>query len=552
MPLDENCGCTEITTNPCTAETGCTITSYAKCIVYSGNNLTCSGVLKGDTLEQALTKIDSQICAIGGLNYSSFNYYCVKDTTGASITTAQEFVEGISKAHCDLEDRVELVEKPSFTRCSLFTSGTYLITPGTTTLQEILRMYGELLCNLSTNDSETITVPVYCFSSNAGIDTLEGYLTWIVENTCNIKTSLTSLITANTTSITNLKNYLGTTSEIASKHNNSSSCIAGGATDTVYTTIELIKTKLCSLNTTVSALPDLNNITLSYSPCYVFTPTATLTTHLNNIVATLKLQKYNFSSDFTVSTGSCGSTISLAAGVGAFSCSNLSSCSIHNLGDVVDTLPVSGDCGKKLGWNSGTSRYELMSDITLSSSGIVTNTGMHAADPIGFIVKPTNTAGCPPVAGYDIKFVNSQWVDLGAYFTAALSVVGSRAHMRKSWEGKFEFKGVISSLGPFAVGNSLQPFANTNATGLGALIMTGLPSYLRPTTYDFKMDVFVDYPRVVSPGQYHQPTPGYLTVTTSGDVYLYCYSDDYMTANFGSGIYSGMYSLSLSGLNFYE
>lgn len=549
MPLENDCGCSNPITNPCTASTGCTITTYAKCIVYSGANLTCSGIVSGDTIEQALAKVDSQICAISGINYSGFNYSCVRDTTGNTITTAQEFVEGISKAHCDLQTRVVAVEKPIYSLCSLFTSGTYTITPGTTSLQTILQYYGDLLCLLSDNNPATITVPNYCFVSNSGIDTLEGYLGWIVENTCQIKTSLTALITANTSSINGVKSYLGTSPELISKHNNSGACLSGGATDTAYTTIELIKTKLCSLSTTVAALPDLSAISLSYSPCYVNASTASLTTHLNNIVAILKLQKYNFSSDFTVSTGACGNTISLASGAGSFSCANLSSCSIHNLGDVDSTMPVSGDCRKVLRWDAVTNLYKLSGLDTVSNLGIVNKTVTNPTR--GFTVTTTPTPlDCISPYDYKIGFVNEPWLNMGTYLDPGISMI-LPFFIRKTWDGVIQFKGMIGSVTAYPLGNPLQPFQNPAALGFGSLIATGIPIDYRPSVTT-PLEITVSYPRVVSPNTYRAQVPGILTFTSTGEMYIYCYVDDYMPTNFGSGVYAGNYTITLFGKAIYE
>jgi hypothetical protein len=63
-------------------------------VTYTGPNLSCSGILSGDTLQTALSKIDAQICSSLG-NIGSYNTACL-----APITTWQQFVESISNLAC--------------------------------------------------------------------------------------------------------------------------------------------------------------------------------------------------------------------------------------------------------------------------------------------------------------------------------------------------------------------------------------------------------------------------------------------------------------------
>lgn len=485
-----NCTCSE-TTTPCVSSVGCKSTNYAKCIYYSGTAIdTCVEISVNDNLDDVIAALAAAICEVtpADLSWNTFDYGCL-DT----FTTAQEFAEGISAAHCALVTRVVAVEKPIFTRCSLFTSGDYLITPGTTTLQTILEYYGDILCTLSDNDPGTITVNQGCFTSNSGITTLENYFNWVVENVCNIRTTINSSISSIEGDIDVIQDYLGTPSQLTTFHDNSSGCLSGSSTDTAYDTIELIKTKLCSLNTTVTSFPDLSAITLSWASCYAYGATASLTTQLGRIVSVLKQQKYTFSSDFTVTTGACGDSVALAASVGAFACSDLEGCSIRNLGDVDPTAPTIAECGYKLAWDNTNALYRLVEDSTFTNIGIVAKTGLFAAASSGFYFgTPVASLDCSESTDYSVGFVEDAWLDLTSYLDPDYQTSGSasyKPYIKKTWDGHIYFKGAVESVGSPAVGASEQPFANGSYTR----VFTGIPAAYRPTIDSF-IDLIIEYP----------------------------------------------------------
>jgi len=543
-----NCGCNDITTTPCTTSTGCTSTNYSKCIVYSGTSLTdCVTVTYGDNLDTVISSIVTAICDLtpSDLSWGTFDYGCL-----SAFTSAQEFAEGISAAHCALDARVVLVEKPTFTLCPLFTSGTYTITPGTTTLQTILGYFADILCDLTDNNPATITVPNYCFTSNTGITTLETYLTWIVENVCSIRTAILAITTSNTLATTAIQTYLGTPSTLASKHD--MTCVGGGATETAYASIELVRDEVCSLSTTVAAMPDLANVTLSWGACYAYGATDTLSTQLGRLVTIVKqlstfIDHTAFSSDFSVSWGACGPVVSLAGSVGAFSCSDLAACSVHSLGDVTPTIPTISECGYRLTWDHTNSYYKLVANSSFTNVGIQAKAGLYSAESNGFYFKNQVTPlDCSQQLDYQIGFVEDAWLDMTAYidadYTQAVAIY--KPYIKKTWDGHIYLKGAISSVGTPAVGAPEQPMSN----GSYSTLFTGIPAAYRPTNTEF-VDIIIEYPHN-SNGALNAFVPGKLQITSTGNILVRCY-DVSIAADIGVN-YDGDHNMNFTGIAIYQ
>src|SRR5882762_1844693 len=80
----------------CVSQPSCAIN--ASCVIYTGPNLQCSGILTNDALHIMLQKIDPLLCQASG-DYSSYNTFCL-----APISTQKEFVESISDFVCTLND----------------------------------------------------------------------------------------------------------------------------------------------------------------------------------------------------------------------------------------------------------------------------------------------------------------------------------------------------------------------------------------------------------------------------------------------------------------
>lgn len=73
----------------------------SRCVIYSGPNLSCSGIQTNDSLEYALQKIDTQICSVIG-DYSTYQYHCLDDWFGQAITQESQFVSAISEFACEI------------------------------------------------------------------------------------------------------------------------------------------------------------------------------------------------------------------------------------------------------------------------------------------------------------------------------------------------------------------------------------------------------------------------------------------------------------------
>ena len=550
-----DCGCNTITTTPCTASTGCLTTNYAKCILYSGPAISGSIVVPiGTNIDDTIQIIATAVNALtpSDISWASFDYACLD-----AYTSAETFAEGISAAHCALVVRVEDVETPSFTTCTLFQSAPYTITPGTSTLQQILQIYGEAICAMTGSDVSTWAITDNCFTSSAALTSLEEFTQWIIDNTCTIKTSLTALITANTNKITAIQAYLGPASTIATKHDNSD-CLAGGVADTAYDTIELIKGKLCTLNATVSALPDLANVALSWGSCsYGISPnsvtynnTATsLSTQLGRIVSVLKLTNFQFDSNFTVTHDACGPIISLNT-ANTFACGDLISCSIHDLGDVTATADINTDTGGSLTFDYALGYYRPIKHIIAMTTGGIMSSAV--GNPRG--VEVVTTAAVNPAdlsKSFAINFRQEPWLDLSSYIGPYVvpGTTITTPYIMKTWDGQIKFKGSFSSAAVYAFGVTGQPLNDD----LGIALFNSIPAVYRPTVLT-SVPVPIGYVNTLtSPNTYY--LMGQLVFDPStGHVRLYVRDQNYLNTNIdgqspaGTDEYLGNYSGQLSGV----
>lgn len=367
--------------------TGCISTNYARCIYYSGNNITCGiTAVNGDNLDVIINRLATAICNVtpADLAWATFDYQCLRadgslTSTGPSdITTGKEFAEAVSIALCTLATASDVT--PNITiagTCSTYFSG---LTPGTSTLVDILDDFIVKLCALNAqNDTSTVTT-----ACSAGLwtsvpaygSTLGTWVNWIKTNVCSLVTTLQGRVTSLETFESNLYTFVGDST--LSLIDNSTSCISGSGSDDLLTTIGLIKSKLCSIDSLVSAIPDLANITLPWTSCPGLFPsysaTASLVTQLTRLVNEVAARTYYFDlSDFTVSSTACGTTVSLASPGGSFTCSDLASCSIKNLGDVDPGFSVSSQFAV-LSWSGSAWTSKVVNFTSTSGSCIITPT----------------------------------------------------------------------------------------------------------------------------------------------------------------------------------
>lgn len=347
------------------------------------------------TMDAAITNLHQRICTLtpSGLSYTGFNYSCLRvggalTGVGTTITTAQQFTEAAAAALCSLHTRTLALETPAFTVPGCI--GT--LTSGTSTLGTILTEYGSKICNIYSGIVEVtgVTVPGTCTfsttpSTTAGVG---AWFDWITDNLCTVNTSLTTSISAVSSSVTTINSFLGSTT----RFNNSANCLTalgGTATDTAHATIGYLTTKVCAVDTTVNAIPSYiktDSIGLNWVGCfgsapYSYTNTATtIQTQLQRIVNVLNTEKTSFDATyFTQSTLPCGSRSVTLSAAAVFSCSSLSTCSIDALGDVVVTTPS----------NPHVLYYNGTNWVNKNINALVTFTSSNSSATI----TPTTTAG---------------------------------------------------------------------------------------------------------------------------------------------------------------
>lgn len=331
-------------------------------------------ISNSDSIDEIILNLHQRLCltSTAGLDYSTFNYSCLRvggnlTGVGTTITTAQQFTEATAAALCALNTRVLAVEKPAILVPSCFTSN---LTSGTSTLVNILDLYGGFICtlNINTNLSAVNGNPClgYAFTTKpVNQVVLSDYINWITTNMCGMFTTNNGLILAQTAKVNALYTYITGSTSGSVPASVDTSCLSGGSlTSSLKDAIVLIKNNLCSLNTTVAGLGGATNLTVSWSGCFTspytansifnvqslgsFTNTTNLQTHLNQIASALSALNIKFDSTyFTVTNSSCGPVVSLASS-SSFSCSSLSTCSINALADVDTTGVATGDTLK---WN---------------------------------------------------------------------------------------------------------------------------------------------------------------------------------------------------------
>lgn len=86
-------------------------TTNAKCVFYSGPNLSCSGVNTSDSLEFAMQKFDEKLCTTVG-DVSTYNLYCLRDEF--SPNTQQDVSEAIAYKLCTNAYNIEQFTETTF------------------------------------------------------------------------------------------------------------------------------------------------------------------------------------------------------------------------------------------------------------------------------------------------------------------------------------------------------------------------------------------------------------------------------------------------------
>jgi len=206
------------------------------CIIYNGGNLSCSGINTGDSVEVALQKIDTQICAIIG-DYSTYNMHCLPEWWEAPITTQEDFVDAITEYVCDLEVTTNVFIENTF---ATFETTIYEII-------ETIEFPGIICTSASVIDSDSITqvLTKYCTKFGEIDDALD--ISSVVWNDCITVVGTPSTLPQG---FQLLADQICTVYDLAvggalPLFNNYGSCIGGTSSDSLVTTIGLIKDRLC-------------------------------------------------------------------------------------------------------------------------------------------------------------------------------------------------------------------------------------------------------------------------------------------------------------------
>ena len=209
-----------------------------KGLCYTGPDLTCSGILSGDTLEDALQKLDTQVCSATG-DYSSYQFNCLPDWLGSAITTEAQFVDAITAYACEITQNLESftgVEFPAYqsevesqfesiTGPSLTCSSAGVT--GADSLTTILTKYCTKLAALTTAINVSTIDFASCFTVVTPPTTvLQGFQT-LIDQICEVKS-------------------IAEGSATLPVFNNTGTCLASpGSADTLAATIGKIITRLC-------------------------------------------------------------------------------------------------------------------------------------------------------------------------------------------------------------------------------------------------------------------------------------------------------------------
>lgn len=484
-------------------------------------------IFTDDSLNDVIKNLNDRICVLTpeGLDYSGFDYSCLRQGgniqgVGSAITTAQQFTEATAAALCDIDERLDLIENPDLTF-------TCLSVTDADDLWEVLTKISNKICEIDDVISLPITVTPDCFTTApASDDTLSDWFQWVVDNVCSIRTALLSSISTQTTRINNINTYLtgGTSPSYPITYD--LTCMSGGATANVDEVLEELISQVCDINTTLGGYPDLSAIVLSWASCFSSSPysytnsSQSLQTQLERILNVISREKITtFSADFDVTDSSCGKTVALAAGVGEFTCANLESCSIHDLGDVQDTLPGSGESGEHFKWNNATGEYELFADDTFTNIGVVDKSGSYSAEPLGFYFKaPSGTE--PYQKAYSIGFVEDSWTAISSFQPNYGTSVSDPLNVKKTWDGHLLLKGVLNSVS--------SPSTNALDVPGGTALFT-LPAGFFPTAAIVNMNLNITW-IPISPSDTPITLAGYITISgSSGLVTFYCNDGDSAT-----------------------
>ena len=238
-------------------------------VVYNSVPLTTINVTPGMDLQTALQNINIAVATTITPNYALFNYgpysgFTIQNTSGGPITTLQQFVEGISKTVCVVENDLYTFTLTTYPANQAILSSTIsaLQVPG---LAYTYSAGGLSISIANTDDQLTILTKLANAIGDTGDILAEPGNAWsllpITPDPTNIYDAFNELINYN---ITQNSVIAGKEASIGT-FNNSINClstIGGTSTDTAGETIDLLTQYTCaldkfdaaSINLTVSCL----------------------------------------------------------------------------------------------------------------------------------------------------------------------------------------------------------------------------------------------------------------------------------------------------------
>lgn len=266
----------------CCQDNGCAQQLDSKCVYYNGPALPCTEITTGDSVEEAIQKIEEKVCEVTG-DYSTYNTYCL-----APIATQQEFVEAISEGYCNLLDDFNTFVNVTFVNYQTSVTNQFnaIINPNITcavasvtntdTIYQVLNKYCTAITTLDSY-TDISGVAWDCIAPLSTPNNLEEGFEILVGEICNLYSIMPSL----------------------PMFNNAGTCLVGGtASDSLVTTIGLIKTRLCQTPTF-----DINALTwgCTVKPSVITTDLQSAFQSVLDGVNDYKQNKLTFSPDFTLS-----------------------------------------------------------------------------------------------------------------------------------------------------------------------------------------------------------------------------------------------------------
>lgn len=218
------------------ADNGCPSTPNSKCVFYAGPNLPCSGIATNDSIELSLQKIDAQICSAIG-DYSTYQFNCLTTWFGQSITQESQFVDAITGYACSIASALQAFTGVTFPAFQQDVTNMFdTVTTPTVTCAS---------AGVISSDTLQTILTKYCTKFGEIDDALSiAGVTW---NAClTVITPPSTIAQAFSLVEDQICQVLSSSGGALPTFNNTGSCLASpGTSDSLVSTIEKIKTRLC-------------------------------------------------------------------------------------------------------------------------------------------------------------------------------------------------------------------------------------------------------------------------------------------------------------------